>query len=38
MFNSYSETLAAGVAMLMVVVAAHWLWEQLLTQLAQHGI
>ena len=36
MFNTYNETLAAGLAMVMVFVAANWLWEQVFIQLAQH--
>jgi len=36
MFNSYSETIAAGIAMAMVLIAANWIWEQLFIQLAQN--
>lgn len=38
MFNSYSEMIAAGVAMVMVLVSANWLWHELLAQLVQHTI
>jgi hypothetical protein len=38
MFNSYNETIGAGIAMVMVLVAAHWVWDHVFAQLAQHLI
>ncbi len=36
MFNSYGETLAAGIALVMVFVGASWVWNQIFIQLGQN--
>lgn len=38
MFNSYGESIAAALAMFMVLISANWLWEQLFTRLTQNLI